>query len=82
MASKLLIILPFSIVTRDEYQALLDVNVHGVLFSIKHAGKAMIKLATSCVVEGSKLRIVAASSLAGKRGNFFSLPPDIDVVIV
>ncbi|RDB24295.1 Diacetyl reductase [(S)-acetoin forming] [Hypsizygus marmoreus] len=60
----------FTQTSREELQALLDTNVHGTFYSIKHAGLAMTKLITSGSAQGSSLRIIVAGSLAGKKGGF------------
>lgn len=52
----------------EDAQAMIDTNIHGTLFTIKHAGAAMVNLVTTQGVKGSSLRIIVAGSLAGKKG--------------
>jgi len=64
------IINPVTQTARDDLQAMLDTNVHGTFYSIKHAGSAMIKLVTSGKTQGQTPKIIAAGSFAGKKGGF------------
>ncbi|KAJ3915488.1 hypothetical protein F5877DRAFT_81791 [Lentinula edodes] len=52
----------------DQLQKMLQTNVHGTMYCIKHAGSAMMSAVKNGQANGNTLRIIVAGSLAGKRG--------------
>lgn len=57
----------------DQLQKMLQTNVHGTMYCIKHAGSVMMSAVKNGQANGITLRIIVAGSLAGKRGKAHEL---------